>query len=342
MLVFLGIFGILAAGFAADAIFSGRDGAGSDNDVDDNAFDFDEDSDLESGNLLDEIARQPAGSEGNPVSDDIEDPADEDVTVTGSGGDDILSGGDGSDRIDGLDGNDLIDGRAGDDLIDAGGGNDAVWAGAGNDTVFGGAGHDSIHGQDGDDLIDGGDGADSLLGHSGDDTLFGGAGNDTLIGGMGDDSMDGGAGDDWLAGGEGNDTLLGAAGSDILDGGAGHDWLSGLNGEIDDFNEDFLNGGAGNDTLVLGSGDHGFGDTGEDSFILHDWLAEGGVAHVSDYSAAEDRLVVVYDPAVHPDPQLSLSVSDDGSASTLFLDGHALVVIRGDAVNLNDVILKAA
>ncbi len=75
--------------------------------------------------------------------------------------------------------------------------------------------------------------------------------------------------------------------------------------------------------------------------MLHDWLAEGGVAHVADYNSKDDKLVVIYDPSVHPDPQLSVEVAADGS-NTLLLDGHALVVIRGDAVDVKDVDLRAA
>lgn len=337
--MFMALFGIVAAGFAADAILSEKepldsgDGDGQEDLEPDHHFDG------SGANLLDDLAARVELREGNPVSSDQAAALPDDLTIAGTEQGDILSGGNGHDVIRAGDGDDLIDGRDGDDLIQAGAGNDAVWAGAGNDTVGGGDGADTLHGQDGDDLLHGEDGADHLAGHAGHDTLSGGAGNDTLVGGEGDDLLDGGEGDDWLAGGSGNDTLLGGSGSDILDGGSGDDWLSGLHGEIDDFSEDFLNGGAGNDSLVLGSGDHGYGDTGEDTFILHDWLAEGGVAHVSDYAAADDKLVVVYDPAVHPDPQLTLASNPDGS-TTLMLDGHALVVIQGDTVNVQDVELR--
>lgn len=94
--------------------------------------------------------------------------------------------------------------------------------------------------------------------------------------------------------------------------------------------------------MVLGSGDHAHGDDGEDDFILHDWLTEGGVAHVSDYDAALDKLVVVYDPAAHPDPILSIEVSPDGSESTLLLDGAPVATVRGDIVDLADIDLQAA
>ena len=91
----------------------------------------------------------------------------------------------------------------------------------------------------------------------------------------------GDAGDDWLAGGYGDDDLAAGSGADTLDGGAGNDRMSGLDGEGDDFNEDFLNGDSGNDTLALGAGDHGHGGDGADDFVVHDWLMEGGVAHVA-------------------------------------------------------------
>jgi len=176
----------------------------------------------------------------------------------------------------------------------------------------------------------------------GDDTLCGGAGNDTLLGGAGNDSLDGDEGENWLAGGFGDDILMGGAGSDTIDGNAGDDWLSGLADGMDDANVDFLNGGSGNDTLVLGSGDHAFGDVGEDEFVIHDWLKEGGVANVTDYDAALDKLVVVYDPEVHPDPILSLEVTPDGSQCTLLLDGVPLATVRGDIVDLADIDLRAA
>jgi Ca2+-binding RTX toxin-like protein len=145
-----------------------------------------------------------------------------------------------------------------------------------------------------------------------------------------------------LAGGQGDDTLSGGAGSDTLDGNAGDDWLSGIDGKTDDASADFLNAGAGNDTLVPGSGDHAFGDAGEDDFVIHDWLREGGVAHVTDYDSAFDKLVVIYDPAVHPDPILSLEVTPDGAESTLLLDGTPLATVRGDIVDLADIELRAA
>jgi Ca2+-binding RTX toxin-like protein len=174
----------------------------------------------------------------------------------------------------------------------------------------------------------------------GDDTLAGGAGDDVLLGGAGHDSLAGGEGEDWLAGGDEDDVLSGGAGADTMDGNAGDDWLSGLNGPVDDLDEDFLNGGDGSDTLILGAGDHAHGGDGQDEFVLYETY--GGVAHVADYDAAMDTLVVVYDPAIHPDPILSLEVSPDGNESMLLLDGAPVATVRGDIVDLADIDLRAA
>lgn len=334
MLALLGLFGVLAAGVAADAILLPRDTLEEDDEAEPSP---DEGQDYSGGNLLDE---DPL--DGLPRSDDLDDPLPENLSVKGTDGDEILSGAAGHDFVFGADGVDLIDGRAGDDRIDAGDGDDAAWAGAGNDTVLGGGGDDSLQGQDGDDFLDGGLGADILSGQAGDDTLAGGSGADTLLGGAGQDALDGGDGADWLAGGEGDDALAGGAGSDTLDGNAGDDWLYGLNHNIDDLDPDFLNGGAGNDTMILGLGDHAHGGAGEDEFVVHNWQAEGSVAHVSDYDAVLDKLVVVYDPAVHPDPILSVEVTPDGSESTLLLDGAPVATVRGDIVDLADIDLRAA
>jgi Ca2+-binding RTX toxin-like protein len=176
----------------------------------------------------------------------------------------------------------------------------------------------------------------------GDDTLVGGSGDDILLGGAGQDSLEGGSGDDWLAGGDGDDRLAGGAGSDTLDGNAGDDWLSSLGPDGDDESPDFLNGGAGNDTMILGAEDHAHGGAGEDEFVIHDWQKEGGVAHVSDFDATLDKLVIVYDPATHPDPILSLELNPDGTESTLLLDGVPVATVRGDLVDLAAVDLRAA
>ncbi len=334
VLTLFGLFGVLMAGVAADVVLapdgrSAEDGPEADGQGERLTTD---------DSFLDEVATL----DGLPLSDDIPDPMDDDLDLVGTDAGEVMSGGQGHDQISGLEGADLIDARGGDDLVDAGAGGDAVQAGDGDDTVTGGKGDDSIYGQAGEDLLLGDAGDDWLAGHEGADTLAGAAGDDALIGGEGDDSLDGGAGRDWLAGGMGHDTLAGGAGADVIDGNAGDDRLSGLAGKGDDFATDYLNGGAGDDTLVLGSGDHASGGDGEDDFVLHDWLTEGGVAHISDYDVSRDQLIVMYDPVAHPDPALTLEVTEDGRETTVLLNGSPVATVQGSAVLLKDIVLTAA
>ena len=119
---------------------------------------------------------------------------------------------------------------SGDVTLDGSGDNDLLRGGSGNDLIFGGIGNDRISGGFGDDTIYGQDGLDQLWGEAGEDTLYGNAGNDQLWGGDDNDWLSGDAGDDWLYGGNGNDTLLGGTNNDVLAGEAGADILNGGGG----------------------------------------------------------------------------------------------------------------
>ncbi len=352
MLTILGLLGVLMAGVSADALLGGKDFS-SDNDDEPSPPDEPETG---HGDLLEDLSG-PLGlndvaiplpeevlevPETSPISDDIEEEHDEAVMLVGGSTDDILSGANGDDQISGGQGSDQIDGMGGADSIAAGEGNDAVWAGAGNDSVTGGPGQDTLLGGDGDDWVLGGLGRDSICGQDGDDTLMGEGGTDTVFGGSGNDSIDGGLDEDWLAGGEGEDRLSGGAGSDILDGNAGDDWISGLNGAVDDGALDFINGGTGNDTMILGRGDFATGGEGGDSFELQDGPGAGEVATISDYDFTQDQIVVVYDQAVHPNPQLSLATKAGSDDVTILIDGAPVALVRGGSVYLSDIRLTAA
>ncbi|MCL4067848.1 hypothetical protein M3484_14825 [Pseudomonas sp. GX19020] len=263
------------------------------------------------------------------------------VPVTGTSGDDLLDGSDSDDLILGNDGNDQINARDGDDTVYGGNGNDIVNAGAGNDLVLGGAGNDQLHGDAGDDTLDGGDGDDQLMGHEGDDLLQGGAGNDMLLGGEGADSLYGEEGDDWLWGGEGDDQMVGGAGSDTLDGGAGNDTLWGAFPEGDDGEVDFLNGGDGDDVIHLGVGDYGHGGAGSDSFVLTQWLGEGGFATITDYDPQDDEIVLVYDPTAHVSPAVSVTQSATGGSSLISIDGFVVAEVNGQ-IDPSEIRLLAA
>jgi Ca2+-binding RTX toxin-like protein len=196
-------------------------------------------------------------------------------TITGNGGNNLLTGTNASDTIIGKGGNDTL--RAG-----------------------GGTASDSLFGDDGNDLLDSGTASGVLL-------LDGGNGNDTLIvrGPLNaSDSLFGGAGTDLLdlsnistdiqvnlgspyltAGGvtviflsdienirsgAGKDQLWGTSGNNRLSGGAGQDTINGALGT------DVLYGEAGNDRLIQYNGfTRMYGGDGNDSFLI-DFSTDAG------------------------------------------------------------------
>lgn len=357
MLAFLAIFGALGAGLLADTFLSARGGADVSEDEDDleetesaededdeqagrSLFDWasiadesdDDEAEVEAPRAVNRFADLFARDfenvdDGMPVSNDLPDPVDPSETLTGGSGHDILSGQDGGDDLSGDSGNDQLTGRGGNDRLRGEDGDDILVGEDGDDQIFGGDGDDSGEGGAGNDLLRGEDGDDSLAGHAQDDVLFGGHGADTLHGGEGQDQVDGGSGDDWLTGGSGDDLLSGGTGQDTLDGGTGDDTLIGTADGQDDTDIDMLNGGDGDDVLTLGAGDWGSGGAGADRFELTDISADAAPAHITDFMTGEDNLVILFDPAMHPDPVLTISFAEGSDAATVLLDGVALAVV---------------
>jgi len=306
MLTIVGLFGLIAATLSlsfGDMLISDPEEEGAEADAPDDP--------------LDELERPIAEPNGSEEGD-------------------IISGSAEQDQLHGLGGDDQINGYGGDDWIWGEDGADDLHGGAGDDTLDGGAGSDTLRGEEGDDSLFGGDGDDALWGHAGDDSLSGGDGDDSLTGGEGQDWLWGGEGADTLSGGLGRDTLLGGGGQDELFGGSGDDRLIGS----DDALRDFLNGGTGNDTLQMGADDWATGDEGHDEFAI---ASGASGATIEDFDPALDRIVVDYNPADHPDPQLSLEPSEVEGAVWLLLDGHRLAQIltpgdlRLDQIGLNPV-----
>lgn len=250
-------------------------------------------------------------------------------TMTGTAINDFLNGYDGDDTVTGQGGTDELRGGNGDDSLNGGAGDDSLHGDAGDDTLEGGSGADSLYGHGGDDLLSGGDGDDSLNAGQGNDTLEGGAGDDALHGYLGDDSLDGGAGADTLFGGYGNDTLDGRSPQEVEGGLAGSD------------DADYLNGGQDDDVILVGGGDIVTGGTGADQIILGDWLGEANRAEVLDFSSEEDSLLVFYDEAEDPDPQVS--VEQDGKDQTLhhvLLNGVVIAQVHSaTALRVEDIAL---
>lgn len=114
------------------------------------------------------------------------------LTVTGKGGDDVITidpavsvnvvvdGGDGNDKITSGAGADTLSGGAGKDTIYGGDGNDRLNGNGGNDKLYGESGADRLYGYDGNDLLDGGSSNDRLQGDGGTDTFYGQGGDDSI------------------------------------------------------------------------------------------------------------------------------------------------------------------
>ena len=195
----------------------------------------------------------------------------DDDTLSGGGGADIIDGGTGDDKLYG--GNsygenkyyEIKDGKleTSPDKVktDADDSADTLIGGMGKDWLDGGKGNDSLYGgvatiangqvtynesEDTDtsrDTLKGGAGSDVMYGGKGDDWLIGGQGNDTMYGGEGDDFLFGGLDGDVMDGGADNDVFFGGQGNDVMYGGADNDVY-------------FINFGDGNDTIEDKEGDN--------------------------------------------------------------------------------------
>lgn len=315
----LGLIGLVVAGFAADATMNaGSEEAGSDEDqtnTDPAEAGGDVPLAADDGATADLLAMTfgDTNPDGMPVSDDIPDEPDADIVNYGTSGSDILNGGDG------------------DDVLTGGAGKDAISGGGGDDRLIGGSGDDEIDGGTGDDRVQGRVGADRVTGGAGDDVLRGGASADYLAGGDGDDLLAGGEGDDTVLGGAGADDLRGGTGADTLDGGDGDDTLDGGPGA------DYLNAGAGNDVLRLSNDTYATGDAGADEFQI---MAPGSSV-IADYNAAEDRLVIVYEPDAGGDAP-EVAVQAEGDDALILMDGQILArITNGAGLTLADIQMRA-
>ncbi len=167
----------------------------------------------------------------------------------------------------------------------------------------------TIIGLAGNDTLTGGSGNDEINGGAGEDLINGNAGNDDIDGGGGDDTINGGEGHDDILGGGGNDTIDGEAGNDTIGGGAGDDNIEGGagNDKIDgDGGKDHIDGGAGNDSLDGGAGD--------------DSLIGGAGADIIKGGSGEDTADYVGSPtgvAVTVDLQLGVGSGGDAAGDTL-------------------------
>jgi Ca2+-binding RTX toxin-like protein len=241
-----------------------------------------------------------------------------DISALDADGGKIVEGTDQVDTLTGGENPDQINGYGDDDQIDGLEGRDDLHGEAGQDTLIGSEGEDTLHGGDGDDLLTGGAGADTLFGGNHDDVLGGGTGDDSLVGSNGNDTLNGGTGADAVHGELGDDNLAGGAGQDTLFGSYGNDILNGT----DDLDADYLNGGAGEDTIIAGDGDMVSTGDGADIVSLNARLANDHEPLITDFSAEEDSLAVIYDDLADPDPEVTIEDHPDkGGRQSVLLNG---------------------
>ena len=210
-----------------------------------------------------------------------------DITETGTSGDDTINGGTGADTIKGLGGNDTING------------------GGGNDILRGGYGMDFLNGEDGDDIISDEECYDGFTipfdditscdsdpaGVSGQD-INGGAGNDTIYAQGTQATVLGGSGNDTIyaiQGFGGSITEQGVPLDGHIDGGDGNDVIRQVGGDS------FVYGGAGNDTFYPGSGMDRFdGGDGVDKINIksgHGSTNWDNVSMFLDFVDGEDKII---------------------------------------------------
>jgi Ca2+-binding RTX toxin-like protein len=302
------MLGVIMASLVADACLIDRQ---------------DDPDDADDSNLVDEEEEITGGD----LLDDFADGSDD------TGLDSLLGGGDTTLPLVDPDQSDVPSVGSPEDWIMEHWDSDAVGNGVRGYTVSGDESDNALEGGTQNDLLRGGIGDDSMVGGNSDDLMLGGAGEDTLLGNDGDDWLDGSEGGDWLAGGNGNDRVVGGKGDDILDGGKGNDTISGREDSGEWEQSDYLNGDDGDDCLLLGVGDLATGGGGSDSFALQGSGAAGAIARVMDFDHTNDKLIVTYDPTVHPDPVITVESNDDSTEHLVLLDGSKLAIVHGDAVD---------
>lgn len=291
------------------------------------------------------------------------------LTITGSGGNDIVSlgpvgqtvnAGAGDDRVVNGDGNDTLDGGAGFDILVLGPGGGSVDlsitgpqdTGQGIDIirnfeqVQGGAGGDTIIGDDNPNRLEGAGGDDSIFGLGGDDVLIGNEGNDTLNGGADRDTAE------YLGAAAGIVVDLGSGAPQVSDDGdGGQDTLisienisgSNFNDTIEgDGGDNVLSGNGGNDTIEGNGGNDTIdGGAGDD-----DLDGQGGTDTVSYASAAAAVTVLLTitggqnTGGAGTDTLKNFeNLTGSGFNDTLFGDGAANIIRGG---NGNDYIQGGA
>jgi len=265
-----------------------------------------------------------------------------------------------NDTLTGDDNNNTLRGFAGADILDGGDGIDtASYEGSSTSVNVSLATHtgkegdaegdmltniENLFGSSYDDTLIGNNDNNVLQGFAGNDTLSGQEGYDYLVGGAGGDTLDGGESIDiasyynsstgvnvslatgMVSGGDAegdvlsnienlhgskyDDILAGDGGNNLLEGWDGNDTLSGLEGD------DYLVGGAGNDTLTGGIGD--------DIFVF---AQDSGIDVIGDFTLGQDFIDLTDYGFVFG--STSPSITDEGSNTLIDLDGTNKLTLTG-------------
>lgn len=234
------------------------------------------------------------------------------------------------DQIFGSDDPETLFGRGGNDAVSAGGGNDLILGGSGDDTLDGGDGFDTAsYAEDGLDTAQGAPTQGAVVNLATGTATDGFGDTDTLISIenvrgsnladtiTGDDSSNwlfARGGDDTVNGGGGNDLIGGWSGNDTIDGGEGNDIIAG------DTGDDTLTGGAGADEFeFLTIADGGSNVFGNDT--------------ITDFDVSEDVINLEPFADITGLSDLLSNVSDDGSTTTISLNGFGNITLQNVLTN---------
>ena len=170
------------------------------------------------------------------------------------------------------------------------------------------------------------DDRDLVFGFEGDDDIELGDGNDAY-GGLLERDL---AGNDNVFGEAGNDFLFDAVGTDRLYGDEGNDTITAV--DLSEVNEpDVLDGGDNNDLLRGDNGDTMTGGTGSDDFEVFVPMGTVDPVIITDFSLGDEEFVNVYVETDTPqfDEDYSVTINDDGTDSTILVDGQPVAVLQG-------------
>lgn len=94
---------------------------------------------------------------------------------------------------------------------------------------------------------------------------------------------------------------------------------------------------------MIGHGDIATGGAGADVFTSGAYVETAEIAGtVNDFDPFQDRIEVIFDPDLTPNPMLEVQDFDDGSGADIILDGEVILsVIGAQGLDPNMIDLRA-